>query len=323
MAKYSNLSSLFTAIANAIRAKKGTTAEIVADNFPEEIAGIEAGSDIDLSVVTATSGDVLTPKVFIDSEGKTIVGSIATKSNSNLSVSGKSISGPAGYYSGGISKSIGDGALSDSVTISVDSSTGEISASSGVKTAGYLSTSKTTSGTKQLTTFNKSTAFTPGKTEQTIVNSGVYTLSPVKIAGDSNLDPSNIKSGVNIFGVTGEYGPGGIFGSGFVIASAGDNILYIASVNGIEAVENLLDSSFIGFISSYPLGGDITAMLIDRINSKVYFIMRESDGVESIEATMDSISVHLADDVTYAITVSEEHSIAFSDSRPYVVFYIP
>lgn len=43
MAKYTNLTSLFTAIAEVIRAKKGTTGKIVADNFPEEIAAIDSG----------------------------------------------------------------------------------------------------------------------------------------------------------------------------------------------------------------------------------------------------------------------------------------
>lgn len=38
---YTTLNSLLTAIANAIRAKKGTTAQINAQNFPSEIASIE------------------------------------------------------------------------------------------------------------------------------------------------------------------------------------------------------------------------------------------------------------------------------------------
>ena len=40
---HSTLTSLFTDIANAIRAKKGTSADIVADNFPSEIASIPTG----------------------------------------------------------------------------------------------------------------------------------------------------------------------------------------------------------------------------------------------------------------------------------------
>lgn len=39
--KYTNLKDLFTAIANAIRGKEGSTAAIVADDFPERIAAIE------------------------------------------------------------------------------------------------------------------------------------------------------------------------------------------------------------------------------------------------------------------------------------------
>lgn len=39
----STLTQLFTSIANAIRAKKGTSALIQAENFPTEIAGIETG----------------------------------------------------------------------------------------------------------------------------------------------------------------------------------------------------------------------------------------------------------------------------------------
>ena len=40
---HTTLSSLFTAIANAIRAKTGSTATIVADDFPEAITSIQTG----------------------------------------------------------------------------------------------------------------------------------------------------------------------------------------------------------------------------------------------------------------------------------------
>lgn len=41
MAKYTNLKGLFTAIANAIRSKEGSTGKIVADDFPDRIAAIQ------------------------------------------------------------------------------------------------------------------------------------------------------------------------------------------------------------------------------------------------------------------------------------------
>jgi hypothetical protein len=46
----SNLTSLFTDIANTIRTKKGTTAEIVAENFPQEIASITTVNNQDKTI---------------------------------------------------------------------------------------------------------------------------------------------------------------------------------------------------------------------------------------------------------------------------------
>lgn len=48
MATHTSLSNLFTDIADEIRAKKGTSETIVADNFPTEIANIPSGGEEDL-----------------------------------------------------------------------------------------------------------------------------------------------------------------------------------------------------------------------------------------------------------------------------------
>ena len=42
---YESLNALFTATADAIRAKDGTTEPIVADNFPTRIQAISSGGD--------------------------------------------------------------------------------------------------------------------------------------------------------------------------------------------------------------------------------------------------------------------------------------
>ena len=86
-------------------------------------------------------------------------------------------------------------------SISVSSS-GLITASS-TQSEGYV-TSGTKSSTQQLTTQAAKTV-TPGRSSQTAVASGRYTTGNITVAGDSNLVASNIKSGVNIFGVRGTY----------------------------------------------------------------------------------------------------------------------
>lgn len=84
-------------------------------------------------------------------------------------------------------------------SISVSSS-GLITASV-TQSSGYVS-SATKSATKQLTT-QSGTTITPGTSQKTAVSSGRYTTGTVYVAGDSDLVASNIRQGVNIFGVTG------------------------------------------------------------------------------------------------------------------------
>jgi hypothetical protein len=54
----SDLTTLFTDIANAIRSKKGTNDSIIAENFPNEIATIEAGGNIDLNNTNLTNEEL-------------------------------------------------------------------------------------------------------------------------------------------------------------------------------------------------------------------------------------------------------------------------
>lgn len=58
--KITDLPSLFTATANAIRVKDGTTAAIKATDFPSKIRSIPTG--VDTSDATATAGDILSGK---------------------------------------------------------------------------------------------------------------------------------------------------------------------------------------------------------------------------------------------------------------------
>ena len=156
---------------------------------------------IDTSDATATAGDVLNGKTFY-ANGIKVTGNIPTKTESNLTSSGATVTVPAGYYPSQVSKSVAT-ATQATPSISVNSA-GKITASA-TQSAGYVSVG-TKSATKQLTTQAAQT-ITPGTSNKTIA-SGRYLTGTQTIKGDSNLVASNIKSGVSIFGVAGSLTSG-------------------------------------------------------------------------------------------------------------------
>lgn len=86
-------------------------------------------------------------------------------------------------------------------SISVNSN-GLITASNSWST-GYTS-SGSNSNTYQLST-QAGVTITPGTSSKVAVSRGRYTTGTIYVAGDSDLKASNIRSGINIFGITGNY----------------------------------------------------------------------------------------------------------------------
>lgn len=153
---------------------------------------------------TLSSGYQMLEGVTAYSKGQKYTGQIPSKTSSNVTVNGNTVTIPSGYYSdeveikvaaSGGSSTIENGALANPT---INTSTGVVTSS--VSKAGYIDTSATT--TLQLSTQAAKT-ITPSSSAQTAVSAGKYTTGNVTVAGDSNLVASNIISGVTIFGVSG------------------------------------------------------------------------------------------------------------------------
>ncbi len=174
----------------------------------------------DTSDATLDSGAKMLAGNTSYADGTKYTGSIPTKSSSDLTASGATVSVPSGYYASQASKAVASGSaktpatnITATPTITVDDDgliTANVSASQSVTpsvTAGYVSSgtagtvSVSGSDTEQLTTQGAQT-ITPGTSAQTIP-AGTYLTGLQTIEGDSDLQSANIKAGVSIFGVAG------------------------------------------------------------------------------------------------------------------------
>lgn len=116
---------------------------------------------------------------------------IPVKTASDMTVSGATVTAPAGWYKSEASKSV---ATATQATPSISVSSGGLITASATQSAGYVDAG-TKSGTKQLTTQAAKTV-TPTKSEQTAVAAGVFTTGAIKVAKipDSYIQPSGTKA---------------------------------------------------------------------------------------------------------------------------------
>lgn len=172
---------------------------------------------IDPTGSTLTSGSqMLDGVVSFSADGTPITGSIQSKTSSDLTASGATVTVPAGNYATQASKSVANGAVTAPSTISGTSatlSTGTntltlsktVSVTPNVTTAGYIASGTAGNANVSLTasvTTKGAETITPSTTNKTIA-SGTYLTGAQTIAGDANLSSANIVAGKSIFGIQG------------------------------------------------------------------------------------------------------------------------
>lgn len=169
----------------------------------------------DTSDATLDSGNKMLSGYTSYANGTKYTGNIPSKSSSDLTVSGATVTVPAGNYESNVSKSVSSGSATapasisgTSATVSTGSNTLTLSKTVSVTpsvTAGYVSSGTAGNSSVSLTasvTTKAAATITPTTSNQTIA-SGTYLTGAQTIAGDADLVAANIKSGVTIFNVTG------------------------------------------------------------------------------------------------------------------------
>lgn len=200
-------------------AKNVVINEVVYQNVPQVNIPLSPGpgnaSFYDTSDASLDSGDKMLIGYSAYANGIKYIGSIATKSGSDISASGDTVTVPAGYYSTQQTKSVDSGSATAPATItgssaSVSTGTNTLTLSKTISvtptvTAGYVASGTAGNSSVSLTasvTTKAAATITPTTSDQTIA-SGTYLTGAQTISGDANLQAAYIKSGISIFGVAG------------------------------------------------------------------------------------------------------------------------
>lgn len=200
-------------------AKSVVIRNVVYDDVPKVTMPLDGESGdaefVDTSDATLDGGGKMLDGVTAYADGTKYTGTIPTKTGSNLSASGDTVTVPAGYYASQATKAVGSGSATAPASISgtsasVSTGTNTLTLSKTVSvtpsvSAGYVSSGTAGNSSVSLTasvTTKAAATITPGTSNQEIA-AGTYLTGKQTIAGDSDLVAANIVAGKTIFNVEG------------------------------------------------------------------------------------------------------------------------
>ena len=189
------------------------------------------GGGIDLDVVTAAAGDILSGKVIVGPDGEPLTGTLPNRGQSQNA---------GGWGSGGIGSDayfsmnrIPEGAYFSNGADwapEVRMKQTDVRSAIGATNAANWRSNTTIAGLKGTMPEQGGKTVTPKSSNQTAVSANRYVTGNIIVAGDSNLKAANIKKGVPIFGIIGTF-------EGYVPGAAdlyknGNNVKGIVKTNG-------------------------------------------------------------------------------------------
>jgi hypothetical protein len=193
--------------------------DVVYQNVPSVTIPLSGGTGnaefVDTSDATLDGGGKMLSGVTAYADGTKYTGTITTKSGSDLTASGATVTVPAGYYASQATKSVASGFATAPASISgssasVSTGTNTLTLSKTISvtpsvTAGYISAGTAGNSSVSLTasvTTKAAATITPTTSAQEIA-AGTYLTGKQTISGDANLAGGNIVYGKSIFGVAG------------------------------------------------------------------------------------------------------------------------
>lgn len=311
MARIDNLTNFLTDVASAIKEKKGTTAKIPASSFDSEIASIVTSDDVKLqekTVTSSTSKQTVTPDSGYDALSKVTVNAIATATQATPSISVNSsglitasATQSAGYVAAGTKSATKQLTTKGATTITPGTANQTIAANTyltGVQTikgdsnliASNIRSGKSIFGVNgtlvehtdpslQIKTVSPSTSVQNITPDSGYDGLSKVTINAVTSAIDSDIKAANIKSGVNILGVTG------------TLVEAEDVSSELNSQSSLLTTQEATIDSIIAALEGKAGGSGGSEDLTEELTAQTTLVTNQTTKVNTVKNLLNTVQV--------------------------------